>query len=94
MEDTKAISPQVKGLFETIRKQAKEYSQAFEYIESERNILLKLQDELVALAVRMKQQVDTSILDLNKNFEDAISNIFYKIEKINIIYEEDRKSVV
>lgn len=46
MADSKAISPEVKGLLEKVRTQAKEYSDAFEYFEKQKtefeNIMIQI----------------------------------------------------
>lgn len=77
MDETKALSPEFKGLFETIKKQALEYSKAFEFFEEEKKEILRKQIELEQIAKLLSVEIDEKIQIL----EDRISSFFTSFEE-------------
>ena len=88
MLDSKAISPEVKGLFETVHLQAKEYARAFQELEQSMHEFKLLSDALLKLKEQLKEQVDNAISELNKQFNDSLSFIENKTDKAIKIYED------
>lgn len=88
MEDTKAISPQVKGLVETIRSQAVEYTKAFEKlyflikdVEDQKKYISNLTDKTIK-ETRLKTD------ELEKMIHDYLEMIDSKVSKTLDIYDD------
>ena len=88
MEDSKALSPEAKGLFETVRSQAKEYENAFELLDYEIKELQIQREMYINSAEQLRADVNNAILELSKNVEDTLSNIDSKTNKAIKIYDE------
>jgi hypothetical protein len=88
MLESKAISPEVKGLFETIRSQAKEYAIAFQTLDNSVKEFYSIKESLSKLSEQLKIQVDNSIIDLNKHVTDTLSYIETKTDKTIKIYDD------
>lgn len=87
MEETKAISPEVKGLFDTIKSQAKEYEKAFKYIEIEKLKLEQQRKELDRLMDELRNEVSYTTLKLNQKVQDSLTFIETRTEKTIKIYD-------
>ncbi len=87
MEETKAISPEVKGLFDTIKSQAKEYEKAFKYIEIEKLKLEQQRKDLDRLMDELRNEVSYTTLKLNQKVQDSLSFIETRTEKTIKIYD-------
>ncbi len=83
MEESKAISPEIKGLFETIKQQAIEYSKAFEFFEqTQREIVSKLK-ELDEFAQNISNSLDGKV----KIIEDAVNNFVEDFQQKSANFE-------
>lgn len=87
MEETKAISPEVRGLFDTIRSQAKEYEKAFKYIEIEKLKLEQQRKDLDRLMDELRNEVSYTTLKLNQKVQDSLTFIETRTEKTIKIYD-------
>lgn len=74
MQDTKAIRPELKGLFDTIRKQAIEYASAFDDIEKSRNEYQNIIKDVNQLVESFTLKVNSEIFGLKQKY-DAITKI-------------------
>lgn len=88
MEESKAISPEVKGLFATVRSQAKEYTKAFERLEIEISKFETLKTELSKVPDQIRYEVNNTIQELKKNVEDSIELLEVKFDTISNIYND------
>ncbi len=98
MDESKAISPEIKGLFETIKKQALEYSKAFEFFEETRQRILQTQGELENFAQHLSKEIDERfqlLEDTLNNFitdfqqkNATIENVFRELSRIEILKNE------
>lgn len=88
MEESKAISPEVKGLFSTVRAQAKEYTKAFERLEIEISRFEALKTELSKVPDQIRYEVNNTIQELRKNVDDSIELLEVKFDTISNIYND------
>ncbi|MGQ9818909.1 MAG: hypothetical protein ACUVQ1_03170 [Candidatus Kapaibacteriales bacterium] len=98
MEESKALGLEFKGLFETIKRQALEYSKAFEFFEEEKKELVRKQIELQQIAKLLTEEVDEKIQFLEEkittfttSFEEKHQNfleIYGEIENIRTLGKE------
>jgi len=87
MEDTKALSPEVKGLIETIRNQAKEYSKAFEFLEIEKKEFERERNYFVNMAKKIRDDIDSQFIDIHKNIDETLGLIEFKTEQTTKIFD-------
>ncbi len=87
MEETKAISPEVRGLFDTIRSQAKEYEKAFKYIEIERIKLEQQRSAVEHMMDEIRNEVNYTTLKLNQKVQESLKFIESRTEKTIKIYD-------
>lgn len=87
MDESKAISPEIKGLFETIKRQAIEYSKAFEFFEkTKQEILAKLQ-ELDNFAQSISNSLDEKVKFLENTLSDFIVDFQQKTATFENVYK-------
>lgn len=87
MEESKALSPEVKGLFETVRVQAKEYAKAFEYLEAQINELNHLKIHLEKFAEQIRNDFNSANVELNKTVVDFVNEVELKTSRVQKVYE-------
>ncbi|HPI20502.1 MAG TPA: hypothetical protein PKY56_09030 [Candidatus Kapabacteria bacterium] len=87
MEESKALSPEVKGLFDTIKHQAKEYTKAFDYLETQISELSHLKTYLEKFAEQIRNDFNTTTVDLNKSIAEFVNEVELKSEKIQKVYD-------
>jgi len=87
MDESKAIGPEIKGLFETIKKQAIEYSKAFDFFEqTKRDIIVKLQ-ELDNFTENISNLLEEKVEFLENRFNDFVTSFQEKTAKIENVYQ-------
>lgn len=91
MDETKALSPEFKGLFETIKRQALEYSKAFEFFEEEKKELLRKQVQIEQIGKFLAQEMDEKIHFLEERISTFISSFEEKYQNILEISPELEK---
>lgn len=79
MENTRALSPEIKALFEKIKIQSAEYAKAFEMIEAERRAFVRLNEQMATLAKLIKDEADNSSQTLRIHAESVISMLKAKL---------------
>lgn len=88
IEESKAISPEVKGLFELVKNQAKEYTYAFEDLQKKRDELDRNKLEFIKSARELREEVRNAIKELQASAEDSLKIVEQKTEKTIKIYNE------
>jgi hypothetical protein len=88
MEESKAISPETKGLFDTIRAQAKEYAEAFDFLKREKEELMRLKSLLYDTQSEISAKAGDLFNEIHKNVIETLSLIESKTEKTIKIYDE------
>lgn len=88
MEETKALSPEFKGLFETIKRQALEYSKAFEFFEEEKKELVRKQIELQQIGKLLAEEIEEKIQFLEGRISTFITSFEEKYQNFWEIYTE------
>ncbi len=86
MAETRALSPEVRGLFDTVRQQAEEYASAFISIERCREDFDTLNSKAAALLNQMHDDVSTALLDLQNGAEGTINSLNEKIRELDEKY--------
>ncbi len=87
MEESKALSPEVKGLFETVKQQAKEYTKAFDYLENQISELNHLKTYIEKFAEQIRNDFNTTTVDLNKSIAEFVNEVELKSEKVQKVYD-------
>ncbi len=93
MSDTKAISPAVKVLFDTIKQQAAEYTKAFDDLQSEMERIERERNSLSKTAEMLKGNVNTAIATMNDTVENAL-NVLENKTAITLKNFEDHDKIV
>lgn len=88
MEELKAISPEIRGLFETIKKQAVEYTEAFELLKKEAQELGRLKDEVHRMNRDVSVKTGEIFSEINNNMFETLNSIESKTEKTIKIYDD------
>ncbi len=88
MEESKAISPEIKGLFETIKKQAAEYSRAFEFFEEEKKAIIRQRRELEDLMNILTEELNQKLQQFERNFTEYVATIEERAQSINEVYQQ------
>jgi hypothetical protein len=88
IENSKALSPDIKELFITIRSQAEEFTGALEFFRIHHKDSEKLNLELTALAEDIRNRSNDILTNSNQSISDAIAKLELKNEKILEIYKE------
>lgn len=88
MENTKAISSQVLGLFDTIRSQAHEYSRAFEQFQKESLEISRMHSAMQVQIQDMEHRSSELAIQLQQNVSDALVNIQHKAASIEGLFNE------
>ncbi|MFN8360995.1 MAG: hypothetical protein U0264_13860 [Candidatus Kapaibacterium sp.] len=88
MENPKSISPEILGLFGTIRQQAHEYNRAFEHFQKESLEIARQNSQLQALIRDSERRADDTIVHLNAAVSSALLEIQQKAESIEGLYNE------
>ena len=91
MPDSKAITPEIKELFEVVRAQAYQYVQAYESLETEINKLHSLTENVESLKDQIESDNEKSIVRLNSIVDDFIENQNLKFSHIQDIYNDFEK---
>jgi ABC-type transporter Mla subunit MlaD len=86
MEESKALSPEVKGLFATVKSQAKEYTEAFERLSIELIQFEQLKTELTKVPDQIRYEVNNTIQELKKNFDESVELLEVKFDRISDIF--------
>lgn len=87
MDESKAISSELKGLFETIKRQAIEYSRAFEFFEKEKQEIIQKQNQLAEFSRILATEVGSKIHSLEIKIDDFLSEFDQKTASIENIYK-------
>ncbi|MBK9247866.1 MAG: hypothetical protein IPM69_07095 [Ignavibacteria bacterium] len=88
MENPKSISPEILGLFGTIRQQAHEYNRAFEHFQKESLEFARQNSQLQSLVRDSERRSADTILQLNSAVSTALLEIQQKAESIEGLYNE------
>lgn len=88
MENSKAISPEIKALFDTIKLQAKDYADAFDILDKEIKELKTLKDSVANLAIKLHERVESTLNESNKIFQDTFATLEPKVNKVIKVYDE------
>lgn len=88
MLDSKAIRPEIKGLFDTIVLQAEKYAQAFELLDSHRNDYEKLARDLKTLNESVYSSVNHELINLKQKYDDIIKILKIESSQIHQKYSE------
>lgn len=88
MENTKAISSQVLGLFDTVRLQAHEYSRAFEQFQKESLEISRMHTALQVQIQDMEHRSNDYAIQLQQNVSAALLNIEHKAASIGGLFDE------
>lgn len=72
MESTRALSPDIRGLFDLVQHQAIEYSKAFELFEKNRRDFEFMVDQMRALSKSIREESDATIKELNTSVMDSL----------------------
>lgn len=88
MENPKSISPEILGLFGTIRQQAHEYNRAFEHFQKESLEIARQNSQLQSLIRDSERRSADTILQLNSAVSSALLEIQQKAESIEGLYNE------
>lgn len=95
MQNSKAIRPEIKGLFEQIRIQAEKYTQAFDLLESHRNEYIELSSALKSISEEVYANANHDMHNLKLKYDDLIKLL--KIENSKVIQKysqlQDLKSL-
>jgi translation initiation factor 2 alpha subunit (eIF-2alpha) len=87
MDESKAISSELKGLFETIKRQAIEYSRAFEFFEKEKQEIIQRQNQLTEFSRILATEVGSKIHSLETKIDNFLSEFDQKTASIESIYK-------
>ncbi|MCX7909456.1 MAG: hypothetical protein N2560_08075 [Ignavibacteria bacterium] len=87
MEESKAIGPEIKGLFETIKKQAIEYSKAFDFFEQTRQEILAKMNELDNFATNISNLLDEKVKFLENSLNEFITDFQQKTSSFENVYQ-------
>ncbi len=87
MDESKAISSELKGLFETIKRQAIEYSRAFEFFEKEKQEIIQKQNQLTEFSRILATEVGSKIHSLETKIDDFLGEFDQKTASIESIYK-------
>ncbi len=88
MLDSKAIRPEIKGLFDTIILQAEKYAQAFELLDSHKQDYEKLARDLKTLNETVYSSVNHELISLKQKYDDIIKILKIESSQINQKYSE------
>ncbi|MCX7880447.1 MAG: hypothetical protein N2517_07275 [Ignavibacteria bacterium] len=88
MDESKAINPEIKGLFETVKRQALEYSKAFEFFEEEKKIISQKLEELENFSQHILEEIENKIKLLENTINDFISDFQQKSASFEVAYKE------
>lgn len=87
MDESKAISSELKGLFETIKQQAIEYSRAFEFFEKEKQEIIQKQNQLTEFSRVLATEVGNKIHSLETKIDNFLGEFDQKTASIESIYK-------
>jgi hypothetical protein len=88
MENTKAVSQQVLGLFDTIRHQAHEYSRAFELFQKETLEISRMHTALQVQIQDMEHRSTELSIQLQQSVASALLDIEHKASSIGGLFDE------
>ncbi|MDX9790577.1 MAG: hypothetical protein WC313_10170 [Candidatus Kapaibacterium sp.] len=88
MQDTKALRPEIKGLFETIKNQAIKYSEAFELLDYHRSEYERYIKELKSLYDEIYVSTGNEMFQLRQKYDDLTKILKVENSKISRKYSE------
>ncbi len=86
-EGSQALSPEVSSLFETIKRQAHQYSEVMERLEIVARDIESKQHELVHHIDSVRSEGQELLLDIRKSAESTLRAVDSKSTRINKIYD-------
>lgn len=88
MENPKSISPEILGLFGTIRQQAHEYNRAFEHFQKESLEISRQNSQLQSQIRDSERRGADMILELKETVKTALLEVQLKANSIEGLYTE------
>ncbi|MDQ1266180.1 MAG: hypothetical protein QG635_1332 [Bacteroidota bacterium] len=86
MEESVALSPEIKGLLDTIRKQAKQYQLAFQSLDDEHRILASQRDYFVDSLNQIRREFEETSRGISEIFKASLDSFQSKFEKVGDLY--------
>jgi len=83
MSETRALSPEIKGLFDTVKKQSKNYEAAFNIFAENNKIFSKMIEDANELMEELKAQPERMSNKVNSDIKQSINQL--SIEKDNLV---------
>lgn len=87
MEESKAISSEIKGLFEVIKLQTDEYNQAFQVLHSKIEELLNIKNDIDSFKSKISAEFYSFVRNSQNKLDDAVTAFNSKLDKTNALYE-------
>ncbi len=87
MDESKAIGTEIKGLFETIKRQAIEYSKAFEFLEQTKQDILHKLNDLENFSQNISKLLDEKINIVEDTLNDFITSFQQKTATFENVYQ-------
>lgn len=87
MDESKAIGTEIKGLFETIKRQAIEYSKAFEYLEQTKQEIVHKLNDLENFSQNISKLLDEKINIVEGTLNDFITSFQQKTTTFENVYQ-------
>ncbi|MFP4368775.1 MAG: hypothetical protein ACLFR2_04270 [Candidatus Kapaibacterium sp.] len=81
MQRTKAISPEIQGLFDVIKKQAEDYNTAFALIEQELEHVALLRRNLNIERDEYRDKIDKLIIELKEKVDDTLIYLGQQLQR-------------
>lgn len=88
MEDTKAIRPEIKGLFDTIKNQAIQYADTFDKLEQCHADYIALTKDIKKINEELYLSINAEIYAFKQSYEDYIKLLKIESLKISQKYSE------
>ncbi len=88
MEDTKAIRPEIKGLFDTIKNQAIQYADTFDKLEQCHADYIALTKDIKKINEELYLSINAEIFAFKQSYEDYIKLLKIESLKISQKYSE------
>lgn len=87
MDESKAIGTEIKGLFETIKRQAIEYSKAFEFLEQTKQDIVHKLNDLENFSQNISKLLDEKISIVEDTLNDFITSFQQKTATFENVYQ-------
>lgn len=88
MQETKAISPEIKGLFDTIKIQAAQYADAFDQFDNTRKEFEEFSAELRKIHSDLYTKTNSELNNYSEIYDDLINLIKNEYSKVHLHYQE------